>query len=71
MEKLTIEMTMKAISPYQALSEQLALPQSPRQETFWASTGIESTGKLNQYPNTKPIQYNKLIFLDKLFIKAN
>ena len=48
MEKLTIEMTMKAISPYQALSEQLALPQSPRQETFWASAGIESTDKLNQ-----------------------
>ena len=35
---------LKVPGPYQAeLFGQISLPQSPRQETFWASAGFEST----------------------------
>ena len=30
---------------------QISLPQSPRQETFWASAGFESTEKLPTLPD--------------------
>ena len=37
---------LKVPSHYQAeLFGQISLPQSPRQETFWASAGFESTEK--------------------------
>ena len=45
-EKDTENCGLKVPRPYEAqLFGQTFLPQSPRQETFWASAGFESAGK--------------------------